>query len=426
MPKIRLPRSGEDWAVAAIVTAVLGALAVSLALALGRTVVILVRDPVLGSICFGSAAAAVLAWRAVATLIGQRRRERQYRHWSRVRGLNRADLAGYREVLTRMARRTSHELTNITSEPAAFDGLVYHARRGNLRTELQPFADRLGKWWRWNSASVLAIASLHADGHVREAAVARMGAHPQPAYVPFLAERAVDWVKPVREQALAGLRRMLAHDKRGLPIAAVKRPGPAGPPPPRRRFAQPARPLNHHATQPPRRANPTRPQDAGCCPTAGREPARPQTPIPPGRRTQAPSGPKDANSIRPQDENPNPATEHEPIRPQNTNPPAREHEPQPTAAREPPPGHKAPTSPSPGRESTRPGKTRTPPDRRTRTHPPAEHQPTGQRARTPADRSTRTPSRPQSTNLTRPQNTNLGQPLSTNPPAAQDTNPIRP
>jgi hypothetical protein len=82
MPKIRLPRSGEDWAAAAIVTAVLGALAVSLALALARMVLILARDPILGSICFGSTAPVVLAWRAIVGRFGNRWRERQHRHWS--------------------------------------------------------------------------------------------------------------------------------------------------------------------------------------------------------------------------------------------------------------------------------------------------------------------------------------------------------
>lgn len=114
-----------------------------------------------------------------------------------------------------MARRNSRELVDISGTPAAFDGLVYHARRGNLRPELQPFANRLSKRWRRNTAPVLAMASLHADGQVREAAVAGMAAHPRPEYAPFLAERAVDWAEPVREQALGALHRMLMNDKFG-------------------------------------------------------------------------------------------------------------------------------------------------------------------------------------------------------------------
>ncbi|MER7004087.1 hypothetical protein ABT297_13730 [Dactylosporangium sp. NPDC000555] len=47
-----------------------------------------------------------------------------------------------------------------------------------------------------------ALASLHADGHVREAAVVAMGDQLRPAHLRFLVQLAVDWVPEVRAAAL--------------------------------------------------------------------------------------------------------------------------------------------------------------------------------------------------------------------------------
>ncbi|MEV4133727.1 hypothetical protein AB0J72_16340 [Dactylosporangium sp. NPDC049742] len=141
-------------------------------------------------------------------------------------------LDGYRQLLAALRRRSPIALAQLSSRPALIDGLFFHARRGDLRRELQPFADRLRK--RSNPVT-RALASLHPDGHVREAAVSAMVERPRPEYVPFLAERAVEWVEPVRRRALAGLHKMLTEQParyrplvaRELPRFAARRHGPA-------------------------------------------------------------------------------------------------------------------------------------------------------------------------------------------------------
>src|SRR5436305_895666 len=50
---------------------------------------------------------------------------------------------------------------------------------------------------------LLGLLASHGDGHVREAAVVALSACPEPAALPFLLWRCTDWVRPVREHALA-------------------------------------------------------------------------------------------------------------------------------------------------------------------------------------------------------------------------------
>lgn len=58
----------------------------------------------------------------------------------------------------------------------------------------------------------VALASLHADGHVREHAVRAMQARPDPLFAPFLVLRAVDWVRQVRDPARYAVATLLAED----------------------------------------------------------------------------------------------------------------------------------------------------------------------------------------------------------------------
>lgn len=67
----------------------------------------------------------------------------------------------------------------------------------------------------------LAVASLHADGRLRERAVRRMAQFPMPVLVPFLVLRAADFVPQVREAARAVLANMLFDGpRRSLDAAA--------------------------------------------------------------------------------------------------------------------------------------------------------------------------------------------------------------
>jgi hypothetical protein len=59
---------------------------------------------------------------------------------------------------------------------------------------------------------VVALASTHRDGRIRERAVGAMLHRPSPELMPFLALRTGDWVAPVRDRARAGLALLLADD----------------------------------------------------------------------------------------------------------------------------------------------------------------------------------------------------------------------
>ncbi|MCW2506551.1 MAG: hypothetical protein JWO79_4835 [Actinomycetia bacterium] len=66
-----------------------------------------------------------------------------------------------------------------------------------------------------------ALASLHKQGRVREAAVEAMTRAPIPAFVPFLVVRGADWVPVVRYRARGALAELLDADPRTyLPVAA--------------------------------------------------------------------------------------------------------------------------------------------------------------------------------------------------------------
>jgi hypothetical protein len=66
-----------------------------------------------------------------------------------------------------------------------------------------------------------ALASMHPDGHVREAAVAAMARGARPEFVPFLVLRSTDWVGAVAGRARGALGELLEADPgRFLPVAA--------------------------------------------------------------------------------------------------------------------------------------------------------------------------------------------------------------
>lgn len=67
----------------------------------------------------------------------------------------------------------------------------------------------------------VALASTHGDGHLRQRAVERMLHAPEPYWMPFLVLRTADWVKPIREQARAGLALLLADDPDGYLPASL-------------------------------------------------------------------------------------------------------------------------------------------------------------------------------------------------------------
>ena len=112
-------------------------------------------------------------------------------------------------------------------EPALLVRLDGLARR---RDDAGYLAVRPGAWVdqardRFNAAercldpAVLAVASMSADGRVRERAVVAFGARPVPELMPFLVLRTADWVGPVRERACAALAIALHRDPRCLDFA---------------------------------------------------------------------------------------------------------------------------------------------------------------------------------------------------------------
>ena len=101
----------------------------------------------------------------------------------------------------------------VAREPTVLVRLDGIARRranyGYLPTGYQAWVDRACA--RFDAAEgqrdpvVVAVASLAADGRVRERAVAAMGALRVPELVPFIVLRTADWAAPVRERASAAL-----------------------------------------------------------------------------------------------------------------------------------------------------------------------------------------------------------------------------
>ena len=181
-----------------------------------------VNDPALATVCLAIGAIVVLGPMRAHRWLAARRQHRTDRVRRLTQRLARHDLEGYRHLLTALRRRAPIALAQLSDRPAVIDGLIFHAQRGDLRRELQPFADRIRQ--RANAVT-RSLASLHADGHVREAAVSRMVKRPRPEYVPFLTERAVEWVEPVRLRALAGLRKMcIEQPNRYRPLVARELP----------------------------------------------------------------------------------------------------------------------------------------------------------------------------------------------------------
>ncbi|MEV6305177.1 hypothetical protein AB0M02_37595 [Actinoplanes sp. NPDC051861] len=122
----------------------------------------------------------------------------------RERRLARHDIDGYQQLVEIAAplrgRAGVWALTELSHDPRLMDGLFFHARRREIAGLPEPGTEPLS----W------ALASLHPNGYVREAAVAAMGRAPRFEFVPFLVERAVERVDAVRSAALAALRQIPA------------------------------------------------------------------------------------------------------------------------------------------------------------------------------------------------------------------------
>jgi hypothetical protein len=98
----------------------------------------------------------------------------------------------------------------LTAEPDVLVALDRRARRSSSNGGLPTFALKTAAELLAAGSTepiTVALAALHPDGYVREAAVATMIAdsHAYPGYVPLLVLRAMDWVDPVRAVAGAGL-----------------------------------------------------------------------------------------------------------------------------------------------------------------------------------------------------------------------------
>jgi hypothetical protein len=142
-----------------------------------------------------------------------------------VSGLRRGNADGFRWLLTVLAkldgrhpgarRRALVALKTIAENERLLDGLIFHSRHGHV--DLAVFSRRLSA--PGASSLVAALASLHPDGHIREAAVRAMARRLRPAHLPFLLERAVDWFPQVRTLAQTALRFELARRPALLPQA---------------------------------------------------------------------------------------------------------------------------------------------------------------------------------------------------------------
>lgn len=118
-------------------------------------------------------------------------------------------------------RRTVHQLL----------GKVPISRLPELDTRMRKHNSSsdswVSPWWTMNRSdldsvaigdhaiSILGLASFHNSGHIREAAVHKLAAHFDGSELPFLLIRLNDWVIPVQEAALGGVRARLNSDYAG-------------------------------------------------------------------------------------------------------------------------------------------------------------------------------------------------------------------
>ncbi|MFD0599810.1 hypothetical protein ACFQZ4_51995 [Catellatospora coxensis] len=124
-------------------------------------------------------------------------------------------LAEFDSRLPRTRRDARIALAAIAAEHLLMRGLIFHCRRRDVSVEV--FQDRLRRFGTGPLAC--ALASLHPDGQVRAAAVAAMGRRLQPAQLPFLLERTVDWAPQVRTAAQHVLHSRLRRQPALLPPA---------------------------------------------------------------------------------------------------------------------------------------------------------------------------------------------------------------
>jgi hypothetical protein len=124
-------------------------------------------------------------------------------------------LAGMDGRTPRARRRSRVALAAIAADRQLMNGLFIHTRHRHLSVAV--FAARLGR--AGSGALVPALASLHSDGRIRQAAVIEMGDRLSPASLPFLFERTVDWAPEVRAAARDTLRTQLRHQPDLLPTA---------------------------------------------------------------------------------------------------------------------------------------------------------------------------------------------------------------
>ena len=166
---------------------------------------VLVVDPVAGVtglLCFGFCLCLAEVQRRARVDNRTRARIEPFLH-----RLRRGNVDGYVWLLKVLAdmdgrtprarRRSRIALGLIATNAILMDGLFVHSRRREISVAV--FGDRLRRF----GAGVLvpALASLHPDGRIRQAAVTAMSWRFRPAHLPFLIERAVDWVPAVRSAA---------------------------------------------------------------------------------------------------------------------------------------------------------------------------------------------------------------------------------
>lgn len=170
---------------------------------------LVVRNPLLGSLSLAAAVAMVALGALGKSLIMDRIVDRRTFPWGLMGAVaSYPSLDGYRELLAAMlVTRDRTTLTQLGWHPALAHDLIRLARLGRLRPEIKPFTIRVR---RRRDPLAWALASLDTDGYVREAAVTAMAARPRPEFVPFLVERSLDWVPPVRERAFTALSTLLA------------------------------------------------------------------------------------------------------------------------------------------------------------------------------------------------------------------------
>lgn len=145
--------------------------------------------------------------------------------WFDARGMSDVIAAAEVAIARLLSSMPPETLPDLDEAVRRLDSDAWHIgpSRGHRSWVAPPAPDHIGKGPA--KIPLLGLLASHADGYVREAAVAALAASADPAALPFLLWRCADWVGPVRNRAERAVRAHLRVERapefaRLLPLVA--------------------------------------------------------------------------------------------------------------------------------------------------------------------------------------------------------------